>query len=241
MADYWMKLYIEILDDPKMATLSDRVWRRAIELFLVAKRLNKEGALPDTRQIAWMLRMNADELENDMAQIAMTGIVERVVNGWFIPKFADRQSAVSDRERKTQERVRRQSQEYYVNVTNPSRNVTESREQKTEDREQKTETEAEQKPPSDALFDLFQRELELSGVTVNNASAIIAINKMIANGATIEDLRDGFKWKISNSDDRVIYATSLVGPTKTSTNKRRQHGTVPQKEYIGPNGEVLRL
>lgn len=31
MADYWLKLYIEILDDPKMATLPDRVWREKVE------------------------------------------------------------------------------------------------------------------------------------------------------------------------------------------------------------------
>jgi len=27
MADYWIKLYHEIIDDPKMATMPDRLWR----------------------------------------------------------------------------------------------------------------------------------------------------------------------------------------------------------------------
>jgi hypothetical protein len=29
----WIKLYLEILDDPKMGKLPDWCWRRAIELF----------------------------------------------------------------------------------------------------------------------------------------------------------------------------------------------------------------
>ena len=86
--NYWIKLYHEILDDPKMATLPDRLWRRVIELFLIAGRLYEDGNLPETNQIAWTLRMNTDDLAMDMQQIATTGIVERTVNGWMIPKFA---------------------------------------------------------------------------------------------------------------------------------------------------------
>jgi len=132
MADYWMKLYIEILDDPKMATLPDRVWRRIIELFLIAKRMNKGGHIPDTRQIAWMLRMNPDELESDMMQIAQTGIVEREVNGWYIPKFAKRQGASSSTERVQQFRKREQHAQYNADETDQKRFVAQSTETETE-------------------------------------------------------------------------------------------------------------
>jgi hypothetical protein len=138
MADYWLKLYIEILDDPKMATLPDRVWRRVIEMFLVAKRLNKDGHMPDTRQIAWLLRMPPDELEGDLAQIAQTGIMVREVNGWFIPKFAQRQAPVPGAVRQAQHRDKDKKQQYYGDVTDLSRSVTQSTEAETE-----TETEAE--------------------------------------------------------------------------------------------------
>jgi DnaD/phage-associated family protein len=139
MADYWMKLYIEILDDPKMAVLPDRLWRRTIELFLVAKKLHSDGRLPETRQIAWLLRMNTDDLDADMSQIVTTGIIVRDGSGWFIPKFAARQSAVGDAERQQQKRKRMQADQYHGNVTNESRNVTQS----TEYRVQSTETESE--------------------------------------------------------------------------------------------------
>lgn len=87
MANYWIKLYTEILDDPKMATLPDRLWRRVIEIFLCAGRLGKNGELPETAQLAWMLRMSIDELEMDLIQIAATGMLERNESGWYVTKW----------------------------------------------------------------------------------------------------------------------------------------------------------
>jgi hypothetical protein len=148
MADYWMKLYIEILDDPKMATMPDRAWRRTIELFLVAKKLNKDGHLPETRQIAWLLRMSAEELEHDLIQIASTGIIIQEVGGWFIPKFMERQSAISGAERISQFRERQQKQEYYGDVTNEKRKVTQNTE--ADNRIQNTEAELKNKKKKSA-------------------------------------------------------------------------------------------
>lgn len=141
MTDYWIKLYMEILDDPKMGTLPDRVWRRIVELFLIAGRIQKDGHLPDTRQLAWILRMNPDDLEGDMMQIASTGIAIREVNGWFIPNFEKRQGPAPAAERKAQQRNRQHREQYYGNVTGQSRNVTQNR----AETETETESETEQK------------------------------------------------------------------------------------------------
>jgi hypothetical protein len=173
MADYWMKLYIEILDDPKMAMLPDRIWRRFIELCLLAKRAGADGHLPDTRQIAWSLRMIPDELESDLAQIATTGIIEREINGWFIPKFAQRQAAVPDAERKAQERLRKKSQQYYGDVTMASRNVTQSTEDRLTESEAEAEAEAEGKPsepaaaaamPTTGYLSIFTNVTQMAGI-----------------------------------------------------------------------------
>ena len=37
----WIRLYIELLDDPKVATLPDNLYRLAIELDLLAGEVNK--------------------------------------------------------------------------------------------------------------------------------------------------------------------------------------------------------
>lgn len=134
MADYWIKWYIEIIDDPKMATLPDRLWRRFSELCLLAGRLcnDKSGLLPDTRQLAWALRMSSDELQTDLVQLAATGIIESVSGGWLIPNFRKRQQAATPTERVHQHRERKQKQQYYDNETDSKRNVTQINRAETE-------------------------------------------------------------------------------------------------------------
>lgn len=124
---YWIKLYHEILDDPKMALLPDRLWRRTIELFVLAGRHDKDGLIPDTRSIAWELRLSTDDLEMDLKQIEATGIIQRVSNGWLIVNFEKRQSAVSGAKRVQQHRERQKKQQYYGDETQEKQDVTQNR------------------------------------------------------------------------------------------------------------------
>jgi len=126
MADYWIKWYHEILDDPKMATLPDRLWRRFSELCLLAGKLcpSKSGNLPDTRQIAWMLRMQTDDLQTDLEQLVSVGLIESIPNGWFIVNFKKRQSPATSTERVKQYRERKQKGRYYEDETDLKRKVT---------------------------------------------------------------------------------------------------------------------
>jgi len=54
---FWIKLYVEILDDAKMGRLSNHLWRRAVEFFLLAGREGNDGALPPVEEMAWTLRL----------------------------------------------------------------------------------------------------------------------------------------------------------------------------------------
>ena len=66
---YWIKLYHEVLDDPKMGRLPDRLWRRTVELFLMAGDNDEGGYLPDTEDIAWRLRSNIEEVETELDEL----------------------------------------------------------------------------------------------------------------------------------------------------------------------------
>lgn len=238
MADYWMKLYIEILDDPKMATLPDRVWRRIIELFLVAKRLNKDGHIPDTRQIAWMLRMSPDELESDMAQIVHTGIIEREVNGWYIPKFSQRQAATPDAERKAQQREREKTRQYYGNVTDASRNVTQR--QNTEDREQNTETKAEAEDDApfmsaNPLSVAFSKESGIASPAGDPRKWIEACEKMLELGISEDDVRQATHTLIQKGYT-VIGPSSVVNAAINLMTRRKQG---EPKEHISEKVKVI--
>jgi len=111
--NYWIKLFIEILDDSKMATLPDRLWRRVVELFLLAGRYYRDGQLPDTNELAWSLRMTMDDLDMDLKQIAQTGIINKTDTGWLVVNFAKRQEKMTPAEKMRLSRKQTQRDQYY--------------------------------------------------------------------------------------------------------------------------------
>ena len=193
MANYWIKLYHEILDDPKMGVLPDRLWRRCIELFLLAGRSGNDGILPNTMQLAWSLRMSSDELQGDLDQLIMTGIIQPIPNGWLIVNFAKRQDAATANERKQQQRARDKSRQYHGEVTKQSRFVTQSTELDT-DTESDTDTEEEVVHDDDAFKanPLSVAFTSASGITPHTLDKWSrTLNDMQKLGMTADDVRHG--------------------------------------------------
>lgn len=116
-AKYWIKLYQEILYDPKMGLMSDRLYRRTIELFLLAGEMDEEGYLPTVEEIAWKLRLEAEQLETEMIELQKVGILSMDGGRWYVTKFAERQAANPPAERMRQFRDREKKREYYEPVT----------------------------------------------------------------------------------------------------------------------------
>jgi len=104
----WVKLYIEILDDPKMGRLAHNLWRRVIELILLAGRTGNDGALPPVEEMAWTLRLSRDRLLEDLHSLAEVGVVHEAQPGtWIVTNFASRQSPVPLEERVRMSRLRK--------------------------------------------------------------------------------------------------------------------------------------
>jgi hypothetical protein len=110
-AKYWIKLYHEILEDSKMGRLPDNLWRRAIELFLMAGELDNQGKLPCTGDIAWRLRLTEETLEADLTRLESAGILTKTPDGWLVTNFAKRQAPTEtvDRVRQFRERKKKQA------------------------------------------------------------------------------------------------------------------------------------
>jgi hypothetical protein len=126
---YWIKLYHEILDDPKMGRLPDRTWRRVIELFLLAGDYDEEGRLPAITDIAWRLRIDEVELLDDMELLKQVGIVHQDNGYWIVTKFAERQAPVDAAERARRFRDRERKRRYYsdnASETEPERETNET-------------------------------------------------------------------------------------------------------------------
>lgn len=92
----WIKLYLEILDDPKMGRLSNHLWRRAVELFLLTGRNGNDGALPPVEEMAWALRSSTDEIAKSLMSLAEIGVVHEAEPGkWVVTHFEKRQYSES--------------------------------------------------------------------------------------------------------------------------------------------------
>ena len=96
---YWIKLYHDILDDPKMGTLASRLWRRTIECFLAAGEGQNNGELPKLEDFAFRLRIHPEELETDLVELQKTGILSTKNGKWYVTNFEKRQARVSSTER----------------------------------------------------------------------------------------------------------------------------------------------
>jgi hypothetical protein len=103
----WIKLFIEIWDDPKMGRLPNHLWRRAVELFLLAGREGNDGALPPVEEMAWILRLSEDKVLEDLHGLAEVGVVHEAEPGkWMVTHFAKWQAAIPVDERVRQFRER---------------------------------------------------------------------------------------------------------------------------------------
>jgi DNA-binding transcriptional regulator YhcF (GntR family) len=130
---YWIRLYHELLDDPKVGRLSDNLWRRFIECCLLAGENNKNGRLPSVSDISWRLRISTETIEADFDSLSRAGLLEyraeEVFNDyWFVTNFEKRQKAMSKAEYM---RRKREKQECYQPVT-----IGNTEEEKEEEKEE---------------------------------------------------------------------------------------------------------
>lgn len=100
-----------------MATLPDHLWRRAVELFLLAGRENNGGELPPISEMAWTLRTTEEELQQDITALIDTGIISSCDTNNTVTNYSKRQSPVPSTERWRQHKDRKRSDEYHANVT----------------------------------------------------------------------------------------------------------------------------
>lgn len=113
----WVKLYHEVLHDPKMGRLTDNLWRRVIEVILLAGESGRDGLLPDVADMAWTLRLSTEELEANLESLAGYNIVEQTPQGWKVTHFSNRQAPIEAKDRVSAYRNRIQKHDYYAEET----------------------------------------------------------------------------------------------------------------------------
>jgi hypothetical protein len=96
---FWIKLYMEILDDDKFGTLPEFIKWRAIELFLVAGENGNDGLLPPVARLAWRLRLEEVKIAETLSALTQIGVVHETPEGWVVTNFSKRQERVEGAER----------------------------------------------------------------------------------------------------------------------------------------------
>jgi hypothetical protein len=126
--NYWVKLYQDILDDPKIGRLRVELKWRFIECLLVAGENGEEGILPTAQDMAWRLRYNFEQLETDLGELAEAGLIDMVDGRWRVTKFRQRQepskAALKQRryrQRKKEAEKRKEGEEETEEETEPYR------------------------------------------------------------------------------------------------------------------------
>ena len=177
-SNYWLKLYHELLHDPKMAMLDSDTWRRCIEMFLFAgEHGTKQGYLPAVPHMAWILHTTEDALTADIAALEDLGILSLDDDGdAYVTQFESRQAPASAAARQKRYRERSHKEQHYGHEP---RNEPVTIRNTELDTDTDTDVEAEVDPPPsngddpDAVTDrarLF-RMVAAAAIVVNSSQA----------------------------------------------------------------------
>ena len=234
MADYWIKLYHEIIDDPKMATMPDRLWRRAVEMFLLAGKLDKtkKGILPDTRQLAWCLRVDSDSLQDDLEQLHGYGIIEPIAAGWIVCKFETRQAPAGAAERVRRHRELKQKTEYYGNddVTNSyTEQINRLTESEADSDSEKTTSSSDWKK----LYAMFESEIGVASSTI-----VTMLEEDLQRYGLINCL-DAIKISVAQNKRKWSYVRGILkNQWADGKNKPLQENKMYEGSIILPDGTI---
>ena len=163
---YWIKLYQEILDDPKMGRLSDALFRRTIELSYWPVIMN--DGFSGIADISWRLRVL--KMRRHLAELRSYGILSQDEQGrWSVTHFKERQSADSTTQRMRHYRSALHKHEYYrdkpcnENATKRNTDVDTDKD-KEADRDKKEDAEEEKGiscSPDDELVKTFLEQTKI--------------------------------------------------------------------------------
>ncbi|OGD40096.1 MAG: hypothetical protein A2V45_08215 [Candidatus Aminicenantes bacterium RBG_19FT_COMBO_58_17] len=225
---YFIKLYHEVLDDPKMGKLPDWLYRRCIEFFLLAGRQDQDGLLPPVEDMLWTLHLPDEmKLRQALQMLAEVGVTYCDDQGqWWIKNFAKRQAASTSTERVRQYRKR-------------ERNVDETK--RFIDRDIELDIDIDRESEDASVPDGFEklRELaeRLTGLMMT-ATDSRTIKVWEQSGVVEGDIAGALQWRKENDKPPVRSISQLAGGVETERAKRIQ-GESARKLTAGISNQEL--
>lgn len=103
---YWIKLWVDFVDDDKMGVLPEFIQLRFLKLCLIA---DESGLLPPVARIAWRLRLEQEQVAQTLAALREVRVADQNPDGsWVIVNFAKRQAPFTSTERSRNLRMQRE-------------------------------------------------------------------------------------------------------------------------------------
>lgn len=207
---HWIKLYTEIVNDPKMGRLSNREFRTCINLFCLAGIIDEDGSLPDPEDIAWQLRICLDDLKADLGALAAVGILEQTPDGWRVRKWDDRQAkAPSDQPAEVLKRVTKHRNSKRNETVTPlqsegNEKVTQLEKNRSDQNREETEEIRKEEIPPSPPFESASAGRALAGKLTTLNGQVPAISRV----PLVEKLLDiyGLRALVDAGDDAALYA-----------------------------------
>jgi hypothetical protein len=116
MSNPWLRLYVELLDDPKVQRLPGPLFKLWINLLCIAARCR--GALPPVADLAFMLRTDGASLEVDLSALTEVGLLDQSPEG-LRPHNWERRQYRSDNSTDRVKRHRNKERNVSGNVSSP--------------------------------------------------------------------------------------------------------------------------
>lgn len=222
-SSYWIKLYHELLHDPKVMRLPDRLFRRFIEMLLMAGERDDQGSLPPVEDMAWTLRGNVAELEQDLSQLEAARLVRSDEHGWIVTKFAERQAPVPGVERVQRYRDRKHKAEYYGNDAETSRErvcnapVT----NRYIDTDVDTDTDVDEDAEAPAAPEVEQRPVTTTAAAPSDLGRLLSAHGIVVSSTVQVDM-----WRDMYQDaGPELFQQALMEATATASG-------IPKPKYV---------
>jgi hypothetical protein len=235
----WIKLYTEILMDPKMGRLTDRQHRTCINLFLLAGQQERDGLIGPLPDIAWQLHLSEQDLAADMEALAGVGIVQEQDGEWYVRQFTQRQErppsdspdAVTDRVQRFRGRQRNGDvtpvkRECNEDVTPPC-NAEQTREEQTRIEENRQEPDW---PPATLPIGEQQKLTLMDGAGIAQPMAL-----QFAEKCTLKRVQDviGYARSSPGLQNPTAYVVSMLRSGQTLPKAPMPRAKSPPKRLPG--------
>ena len=126
MARPWVKLWTKTLLSPDIVELPDYLYRRFIEVLMLAGMNEADGQLQPVKKMAFILRLKETQLSENLTSLSAVGVVHQEADGsWWVTNWKKHQYAESiERVRKYREKEKQKEDSAEPRYGNGYRTVT---------------------------------------------------------------------------------------------------------------------